>query len=553
MQKKLFGLIITIAFLMSMGILAGQGVSNNLPSKAEYSVALTYFYGYNSNYKTTDHYITGTTFDLSFIDGFQLEKDDTVLDITGSTWESDDINLKDGVTLYDRSEYSLTFLNATYNSATEANSTRISTTSNMAVSGRETTGSATAGTAYDASSVYWESNLYFDQNGDGDYVDALDKAYLPLSGTEYFYVCFSNNFNTSVNAATYGEISLHFEMTSGTDYVIYVRGYYGNGDAGWSSVGSTADNQAIFSVYDGDGLYIALQIPLADLLSEDENEVGSVLGLDLIRTKMNFGATDEAITLTAKNIAVFDSYLSLTDKYDDDNDFDFRSSGGIISNPWDDNDIIATTITESTTDTIDNTMPLLADYSGSFTLSKNARFLKFTGVCSIQPSTYSYSSASSEGLYLTTENIVFDTRGIDDLDTLSNVLSWSTLKFNITIDDAVLHYTSDYEDNLVSFVVEGLDKKSTFESSWSASTVTDDSEIQYDVDDPSTTTGSYQEISLGYYTQSVYSSTTATTGGGGGVTTTSSNDMTMIYVVVGLVALVTLWYLFVRKDNKRRR
>ena len=55
-----------------------------------------------------------------------------------------------------------------------------------------------------------------------------------------------------------------------------------------------------------------------------------------------------------------------------------------------------------------------------------------------------------------------------------------------------------YENNLYDFSWDGIDETENFRASWTTST--DDSEVQYDCTDPSTTTGSRQDVIMKYFT-----------------------------------------------------
>ena len=47
-------------------------------------------------------------------------------------------------------------------------------------------------------------------------------------------------------------------------------------------------------------------------------------------------------------------------------------------------------------------------------------------------------------------------KDINNFDTFSNVMTFSAIKLNVTIDDDTLYDSVDYENNLVSFTVDGI-------------------------------------------------------------------------------------------------
>ncbi len=284
-ERKVVALLLLLPLLVGMGIvLTPVSAASPLPSKMELSLSGFTFTPYTSYYKTSDALINDRVVDIGFILGLNLLKEDTQLDLSGSTFESDDLALTPTVKLSDRPAYSFTFLNETVDAGVASAGT-INT--EFAIGNRGTQGSGTwTSNTTPPSNVVWATELAFDENNDGDYVDSGDKAYLPLSGQEFFYVGFSVDFPATVDAGTYGEVNLYFVRTSGTNYVVHLRAYPAAGDTGWTSVGGSADNQAIFAAYDADAAFIGITVPLEDLYAADSSETGSIIGLDKIEYKL---------------------------------------------------------------------------------------------------------------------------------------------------------------------------------------------------------------------------------------------------------------------------
>lgn len=555
-------LLIMGLFMVGMigGVSPAHAISNNLASQAELSVPLTAMNVYNSYYKPEDYLANSTHINVSPIDEFTLLKTKSELDLEYLTVESDDILLTEDISLYDRS-YSKTFFNDTFESGTESNATATTVNTEFTISSRGT--SATANVTNDAvgatNNVYWRSYMGFDSNGDGDYSDAEDKAYLPLGGYEWFYIGVETDFSSSPNAGTYGQISLVFERSSGTDYTVSIRMYEGSGDTGWSGVGSTADDSAVFKAYDSDDAFIGISIPIGTMFAEDSSETGTIVGLDYPEAKIVLAGASDSVQLTVKNLAVFNNQPALTDRTDDDDDFDDRNSAGIAAGVHDsDSDYLFTKITEGATESYDSKIALNNDLNGWIPTLVSIRYARFDGYASIQPSTGTSTSVAVSGTnyYLTTETISFDTRDIDALTTFSNIYSWGNVQFNITIDDSVFPFTTNYEENLVSFTVNQLDKYNTFKSAWEADGVSGStspkSEVQYDLTDPDTTTGQVDEFTVGFYTDDSYSisqvetssaaspgvATTTSAAAGGAAVVTSSGMSTQDMVIVILLVVI---------------
>ena len=73
---------------------------------------------------------------------------------------------------------------------------------------------------------------------------------------------------------------------------------------------------------------------------------------------------------------------------------------------------------------------------------------------------------------------------------------------------------------------------------------TDDSEVQFDSTDPSTTTGSLQNVVLSYYTDEAFSAVVVSQTPDGGTVSTSSPDNSQTIVILALIVggLIGLWY-----------
>jgi hypothetical protein len=345
---------------------------------------------------------------------------------------------------------------------------------------------------------------------------------------------------------------LVFQTTS-TDYTVTVRHHYGAGNAGWDL---TTSNGATINYYDTNNTYISTIVPLSEIIDEDTESIAAIQGLDYIDVYANTSVNSEAMNIRVKNIAAFQNWPSVDDRDDDDDDRDWNDANNIFANSQDDETLIQSVITEAGTDTVDNLMELNANKEGSMTFLSNARYVSFGGVFALYPTTGSCppSTYISTGKYLTTETLQFDTRTIDDFTTFTNHLTWTDYQFNITFDDDIFWDTTDYEENLYSFTVEGLDKKSTWKSTWETSGLGDGSEIQYNVADPSTTTGSLFDIIHGYYTdESVSGSMTTTTavGGGAGIVTIAGVSVPGYFVpalTTGAIVFVGAgWY--INKDK----
>jgi hypothetical protein len=529
MNKRIVMAIFTSLLFVSV-IFSAMPVAgvNTLPSRSELSISATALNYWNDDYSMKDVKIDGSDIDLDF---FKLLKDDTYLDLSASTFESD-VNY---ISTYP--EYSKTFINSTWNTAVTVN---VTATSNFAIGAGEVTGSAiyTEGSSHTptTSTAYNRMDAYFDENRDGDYVDSGDKAYIPMSKEVYFLVTAKIDSTVTTNA-TYLDTKLAFETTSGTDYVIHIKQFVTSGNSGWDL---TTSNGATLNIYDTDGTSITTIVPVAEIISEETESVTSFKGFDYCDVYVNLLNTAEVATVTYKNVGVFNNWPSLDDRNDDDDDRDWNSSGNIFANPWDDETLLQTTTVEAATDTHDNTMPLNKNYESVLELLTNARYIQFENVVAVDPTTASASSVYiSPGKYFTTETMSFDLTGIDDYDTFTNVLTASNWQYNFTLDDSILWDTVDYEENLYYFYIDSLNKYSTFLSAFEASGLDDQSEVQFDFSDPSTTSGHVYYMTVKYYTDQSLNveMTTTTTIAAGGIAPTGTTTDYSFELVLGVIAL----------------
>ncbi len=514
MRKKLLALSFLVLLTVLPFALNGQGAvqaNSDFTSKMEMHIPLTSLTAYSEDFKPNDWIITGNNLDLSFAPGFTLLEDYTELDLGASSFESDDFIIRDGVRFYDRTAYSPTFINSSF-AAGVTGGTAPTIDQEWVISSRETAGSGgvTAGAA--AGTVTWTANLGYDSNNDGDYVDASDETYLPMEALTdpWLYVTFNVDHSASVDAATYASINLVFERNTGTDYTIEVRSYQGTGDTGWSGIGGAADDGAVFYAYDAELVDIALSIPLGELYIEDASELGDIVGLDLINIFANLGATGDAMTFTSSNIAAFINQPAVRDRSDNDNDFDYNDAGNIAAGVHDsDSDFLYTKITEGANEVYDSLLALNGNLQNSLTLLQNARKLVFSGVAVIKPTgTSSSVPYTGTSYYQTTESAIFDTRWINDdtFDVFANVFVWGNVQLNVTINNDVLQFDTNYEENLVKWYLPSqVDKTDDFKGAWDDTGVqgstTPYSEVQYDIATP---TGGLEQYQMIYFTEGAY-------------------------------------------------
>jgi hypothetical protein len=530
LRNFLIASLITFAFLGVVGVQA----TSDTPVDSELDVQLTYFSPYNSEYKLADSLITGNTVDMLFLEGLRTN---TKLDLGKSVWEST------FSTVANNNEYSLTMGNNTYDTATSDGMTvNTQATANSA----ETLITFKATTNASAVAQYAQALSYFswDGNDDGDYADTADRHYLPHD--ENIFLVINNEMTTDgTDAQTYSTIEIVLETTTSTDYSIILKYWYTSGDSGWDY---STSNGATLEFFDCSGIPVVTTVDVAGVLEADTGESHNILGTDYIKQYLYEDVASKYVQNELKNIGYYSSMPAFTDKTDDNSNWDFDGSDEYFTG-IDATDYLFTVITQSTTDTYDSSQEFLIDQSGTISTIIPARYLYFSGVMAVYPmasSSWSSGSAIVSGKYLTTESLVFDTREINDLDSLANVLSVSTWKFNTTLEDEVMWDKTNYENNIVSFTWDGIDNFQTFKTAWTTST--DDSEVQFDSADPSTTTGSLQNVVLSYYTDEAYSAVVVSATPDGGTVSTASQDNSQTIVILALIVGLGIGVWYWKKD-----
>lgn len=536
-RKIIFSVMCVLLFLFP--ILGVIGATNTLPLTPEFS-----FGGVTANFYSVDYDLnhplisSNKRLDMGYIDGITAEKDFAY------------INLASGYTVLESDSYftqiqSNTFINTTWDSSATAGAT-VKSVTDLSSGSKSTIASANAITNATGGTGYWSNNLWYDYDDD-NVVDSNEKWYTQIDHQAILFVNYKSWHNAS-DATAYWQIAFIFE-TTGSDYSIIVKHAYTSGDSGWSDLDSSAENQATLTYYDANGTTIATILPVDEILDADLGDDPDLKGLK--STKITFfGGADKQHNIEIYNMAVFTQKPAFSDRLDDDIDWDIDASAIFSTFVWDDTDFLVTKVTEGTTESYDNTIDLKASVEDGATPLVKFRKLQLGGVFSMPPTTYSMSSSAISGGYKTTMDMWFKTTGLYTYfsdTTTSNYFSWSTCQFNVTLGDDVLigSYTG-FENQIVSFYVDGVDKTTAFDDVWDVSS--DDTEVQYDISDPNTSTGSQQQVKLIFNSRSSYS------GSGGAGVTTSDNTLLLVFIV-GAVLLIAgiVVYKATRKKKKGKK
>ena len=547
-RKYLIAIPIAI-LIVGLGIMPVQAAGTTTPLKVRHTYTGATLVMFDSDYNSKDFTIaSGNQLDLDkVIEGFVLPDDEASVDLSG-------VSLITDTAIDSSSDFSPTMINSTFNIGVESSAVDSHVDAELS--------SAYADTRMDANvrfntsgleTVTWTSVLATDVNGDGDYEDSADKHWRTSLGKsgQVIYWNIMADWNVS-DADNYMKLTWSFKTTGANDYDVEIIHYTGTGDSAWSNIDSSGENLITLSLYDTDEEYIALGALMDELLQMDLGDNPVISGLNELIIEVGTDNANAEVDVRINNMAVFTDYPAITDATDNDDDFDLDgSTGGLMTGVHDDNDFLFTVITEGGTESYDSTVPLKDTIEESpYAMLQDAKIITFTGNFYVLPTEWEVSSSGKSAPYTTTEIYNFDSTSLDDLQTTANVFTWTDSYYNMTLSQAILTQDyEDFEDDLVSFDMEGSDKVEELRTLWDAAD-DDNYKVAYDGTNPDTTTGSNFEFEL------VYTSDNSLTSSGG-ISVAPAADNTMTFIVIGLMLIVGLLlaYAFVssRKDRKKRK
>ncbi len=539
-NKKLIfttSVMLTLLFMVFIPALAATD-DEEIALNPELSFSATTVNFYNSQYDL-NYYLIGSdhkTLDMGFIDGFTATKTDAY------------VNLADGYTVLESDDYftqlqSSTLINNTWNAGTLSSAATVEGIDNELVSASKSTiASAQIQTNDTGGYVTWDQNLWYDYDSD----DVTDSGEYYYDQIDYQVVLYSNfkYYQNATDATGYAQLTWVFE-TTGSDYSINVNLKEATGAIAWSDVDASGENAATITYGECNGTSIATFLPVDEVLAIDLGDDPDIKGLKSVTAKL-FGGADITHNLEIYNAAVFTKKPALGDRDDDDGDYDIDAT--IFGTwMWDDNEFIATKCTA--TDTYDNTMPLLAPVANDYETLVQFRKLQIAGIFSLEPTTYTTTSTASGDYYDTRHDMWFVTTGLSDYFTgvtTSNYVTWTDVYFNVTVDDAYLPGTyKDFENKLVLFEVDGIDKTANWRSTWDVTA--DGTEIHWDMTNPDADTGSQQEIDL------IFKTIEDESGIGGVDVEPEEADNTVMFIVMICGGVLLLGFVIFRATRKKKR
>jgi hypothetical protein len=549
MQKKYLGLVPLLVLVIGLGVMPVQATNNATPLKAKHTFTGATLTAFDSDYHAKDFLIvSGNQIDLDkVVEGLVIPDDDVSVDLSETSLISDSAIDSD-------SDFSPTFINNTFNVGVESSAPDSLIDAELSGSYADT--QMNAEVTFNTSgveTVTWSSVLATDENGDGDYEDSADRGYRTSIGGsgQILYWNAMADWNVS-DADNYMKLTWSFKTTGSSDYDFEIIHYTGSGVSGWSNVDSSGENKITLSLYDTDEEHIALMAGINELLQMDLGDNPVISGLNELIVEVGTNNAGAEVDVRINNFCVFSDYPAITDKTDNDDDWDLDAGGvDIMTGLWDDNDFLVTQITGGATEAYDSTVPLRNKIETSpYAMLQDAKIITFVGNMYYLPSEWSVSSSSATVGYTTTELWTFDTTIMDDLQTPSDVLSWTDTYYNMTLSESILVSDyEDFEDDLTAFEFEGTDKVEDLRTLWDSANE-DDYKVAYDGTNPDSSTGSSYDFSITYQTDLAYSEE-------GGVAVTPAGDNTLLIIGIGIVAIVGLagLYAFVqwRQQPKRRK
>jgi hypothetical protein len=549
MKKTKLMLLPFIVIVLGLLVVPVQAANSATPLKAKHTFTGATLTAFDSDYHAKDFLIvSGNSLNLAkVVSGLVLPDDDVSVDLAETSLISDSSIDSDP-------DFSPTFINNTYNVGVE--SSAVDSLIEAELSGSYADTQMNAEVTFNTSgveTVTWTSFLATDENDDGDYDDSADRNYRTSIGGsgQILYWNAMATWNNS-DADHYLKLTWSFKTTGSSDYDFIIYHYEGSGDSAWSSITSSGDNQIVLSLYDTSGVSISLMAGINELLQMDLGDNPVISGLNELIVEVGTDNAAAEVDVRINNFCVFTDYPAITDKTDNDDDWDLDgATGGLMDGLWDDNDFLVTKIVEGGTEDYDSTVPLRNTIDTSpYVMLQDAKIITFTGNIYYMPQDWSVSSVAKDGFFETTELWTFDSTILDDLQTPSDVLSWTDTYYNMTLSESVIYGDyEDFEDSLVSFEFEGTDKVEDLRGLWDAANE-DDYKVAYDGTNPDSSTGSSYDMEIIYWTVASHAEV-------GGVAVTPAADNTMMILGIGIVAIVGLAGLYalvqMRKKPKRRK
>lgn len=532
--------------MLGLVVMPVQATGTTTPLKVKHTytgVTATFF---DSDYNSRDYAIvSGNQLDLDkFLDGMVLPDDDLSVNLAETSLMSDSA-------IDNSADFSPTFINSTFNTGVESNATATTVDSELSGSYSDTRMDATVRFDWaELETVSWTSVLATDENGDGDYEDSADRGYrtsIGKSGQILYWNAMADWNTTDVDQ--YMKLTWSFKTTGANDYDVEIIHYTTTGDSAWSNIDSAGENKITLSLYDTDAEAIALFAGIDELQQMDLGDNPVISGLNELIVEVGTNDEDAQVDVRINNFAVLSDYPAITDKSDNDDDFDLDgATGGLMDGVHDDNDFLCTVITEGANEAYDSTVVLKnAIETSPYAMLQDAKIIQFTGNLYVMPTDWAVASAKEGSYYETTETFTFDSTDLDDFQTIANVFTWTDTYYNMTLSEAILvSGYEDFEDDLISFEMEGTDKVEDLRSLWDAAD-DDNYKVAYDGTNPDSTTGSSYDFELVYNSDADLS-------GSGGIGVTPTTDISGIIIILILaVAVLGGAFLFIRSRQPKRK
>lgn len=533
-----------IILLLASGLQVTMGQTvNTLPLVPKHTLTGATYTAFDSTYHSRDYTIvSGSSLNLDkVIENLVLPDEDSFVNLAETSLMGD-------ASIDSGSDYSRTFINSTYTTAVASSASDVAVQAELSSAYSDTRMDAEVdfNTSSDET-AYWRSSLAFDSNGDGDYEDSADKDYRTSLGKsgQIVYWNIMADWNVS-DADSFMELTFSFKTTGASNYDLEIIHYTENGDSKWDNIDSSGEDKVTVLLYDTDAEHIAQMASIDDLLQMDLGDNPVINGLDYIEVRVGTDNAAATVNVRINNLCFFSDFPAITDRTDNDDDWDIDGSGLLWDGVWDDNDFLVTSITESTTETYDSSVPLYSKIESSpFAMPQDARKIQFTGNFYYLPIGEATSVSNDAGGYTTTEVWDYDTTNLDDLQTPANVISWGDTYYNMTLKESVLwNGYEDFEDDLVLFEFEETDKTEELRALWDSAD--DDSyKVAWDGTNPDATTGSSYDMIISYHSDESYSIVA------GAAVAAVDNTILIIGIVIFGVAAAGAIYILLRGRKRK--
>ena len=336
-----------------------------------------------------------------------------------------------------------------------------------------------SGTGGTAEEITFTADCWSDVDGDGvdDSATVPEEDYIAFTSNVYVYgVAMVDASDVDKDASGYIKLGFYVDSSTTYDMRIEFQGGEVAADstyvASWTYTGATATE---LDHFEAEAEAIAFLVDLSDAISDDTDSSPVIAGLDWI--KLGIYAEDaygdgssDTIDFYVYNLAIFDEIPALTDN-DPSTDYDINQAANQATTGdatyYLSHNVLQPYVAAATDNDWVTKVYFDRDFKNGDRLFNQWRHIKFMGTAKKDPSSGSVSTERGTPPNVRECNYVFNFNQlrISDGDDLSSTFTptYTAQLFKIkTENDDFYSAEKEYDDDIISASVKGVDKTDTF-------------------------------------------------------------------------------------------